>query len=321
MTASEIVQPFLDEPWLTYASQEPSAYAVNIGLPAALKRAEEYPMRPGVVLDCIDDSTPDGVVRHDGLVPASGQALFHYRPAEPKHPNDPRVVYYVHGGGFVRGNGQYCRAIALWALREMELPVYATEYRLAPDHKWPANLEDVQAGWDHLTGDLGVAPENIITLGDSAGATLTAGLCMRFKRLGRPLPGWMAFLSGALDCTFELPAHKANAFTDPLFKGGISPDYVNLFATKAEVMNPELSPFRGDWTGFPPLYFAAGESEVMLSDSLETASKAHRQGVDVRCHVFHGMWHDWVVNDREIPESYAIGADLRRFIGLPRAGE
>ena len=315
MAASEIVQPFLHEPWLVYTGEEPSDYAVNIGLPTALQRAKDYPMRPGVVLDFIDDSTPAGVIREDIVVEASGQNLFHYRDAEPKHPDDPRVIYYVHGGGFVRGNGKYCRALGIWALRETGLPVYVAEYRLSPEHKWPSNLDDVQAGWDYLTVELGIAAESIMTIGDSAGATLTAGLCMRFKRQGRGLPGGMAFLSGALDCTFQLPAHKINAQTDPLFKGGISPDYVNLFATKAQVMNPELSPFRGDWTGFPPLYFCAGESEVMLSDSLETAQKAASQGVDVRCHVFHGVWHDWLVTDREMPESHAVGADLRQFLG------
>jgi acetyl esterase/lipase len=321
MTASEIVQPFLNEPWLDYTGEEPSDYATNVGLPGALKRAEEYPLRPGITLDFMDDTTKEGELREDIVVPASGQLLYHYHDAEPKHPDDPRAVYYVHGGGFMRGNDHYCRSMGIWSLRQTGLPVYAAEYSMAPAHKWPTNLDDVEAGFDYLVQELGLDPANIITIGDSAGGTLTGALGMRLKRLGRPLPGGMVFLSPALDFTLTLPAHKANAFTDPLFYGGLPKESVSLWSSFDEVLNPEMSPFRGDWTGFPPLYFSAGESEVLLSDSLESAKKAHDQGVDVRCHVFHGLWHDWVTNDYEIPESYVVGADIRKFIGLPRAGE
>ena len=208
-------------------------------------------MEPGVSLDYFDDATPEGVVRDDIVVPASGQNLFHYRDARPEHPTDQRVIYYVHGGGFVRGNGKYCRAMGLWALRETGLPVYTAEYRMAPEHMWPANLDDVEAGWNYLTQDLGFAPGDILTIGDSAGATLTGALAMRLKRLGRPLPGAMAFLSGALDFTFTLAAHKANAAIDPLFKGGVPPESVNWWATIDEVLNPELSCPQGAWAGFP----------------------------------------------------------------------
>ena len=156
MAASETVRLFLNEPWLFYNAQ-PSDEAVNVGLPLALKHAEEYPIGPGVSLDYFDDSTPEGVVRVDIVVPASGQNLFHYRHAEPKHPDDPRVVYYVHGGGFVRGNGKYCRGMGLWALRQTGLPVYTAEYSMAPERKWPANLDDLEAAWNHLTEDLGHA--------------------------------------------------------------------------------------------------------------------------------------------------------------------
>jgi acetyl esterase/lipase len=321
MTASEIVQPFLGEPWLEYTGAEPSEYAVNVGLPEALKRAEEYPLRPGVELDFMDDTIGAGEIREDIVVPSSGQTLYHYREARPEYPDDPRVVYYLHGGGFVRGNGHYCRSMGIWALRQTGLPVYAAEYRLAPEHKWPANLDDVEAGFNHLVQGLGLNPADIVVVGDSAGGTLAGALGMRLKRLGRPLPGRIAFLSPALDFTLTLPAHKANAFTDPLFHGGLPKESVSLWSSLDEVLNPEMSPFRGDWTGFPPLYFAAGESEVLLSDSLESAKKAHSQGVDVRCHVFNGLWHDWVTNDYDIPESQVVGADIREFIGVTRAGE
>ncbi|MDR1264727.1 MAG: alpha/beta hydrolase [Propionibacteriaceae bacterium] len=321
MTASEIVQPFLDQPWLDYTADEPSDYAVNVGLPGALQRSKEYPMVPGVTLDFMDDAVHPGEIQQDIVVPASGQNLFHYRDAQPEHPDDPRLIYYVHGGGFMRGNAHYCRSMGLWILRQTGLPVYSTEYRLAPDNKWPANLDDVEAAWNYLTDDLGTDPANIILMGDSAGGTLGGALGMRLKRLGRRLPGRMVFLSPALDFTLTLPAHQANAFTDPLFYGGLPKESVEVWSSFDHVMDPEMSPLRGDWTGFPPVYFAAGESEVLLSDSLESAQKAHDQGVAVTCHVFHGLWHDWVTNDYDIPESAVVGADIRRFIGLPRTGD
>ncbi|MDR1808521.1 MAG: alpha/beta hydrolase [Propionibacteriaceae bacterium] len=313
-----LVEPFLGSPWLVYTPDEPSRYAMEVGLPETLERSEKYPLRPGIFLDYIDDSTPEGVIREDLVVPASGQNLFYYRYAEPKHPGDPRVVYYVHGGGFIRGNGPYCRATALWALRETGLPVYATEYRTAPDHKWPDNLDDTEAGWRYLTETLGIEPKNIITIGDSAGGMLTGALGMRLKRLGDPLPGGMIFISPALDYTFSMPAHKLNAETDPLFKGGVDPESINWWASAEHALNPEVSSYQGDWTGFPPLYFSAGEAEVWLSDSLETGKKAYESGVPVTVHVFHGMWHDWITNDYEIPEAYVVGEDIREFLGFPR---
>jgi len=328
---SDIVQPFLKEPWLTYTYTAPSRYAIETGLPETLQRAKDYPLKPGIFLDYIDDHTPDGVVREDLVVPAchngekdlpGGQNIFFYRDASPKLPDDRRVVYYVHGGGFLRGNGPYTRATALWLLRSTGLPVFGAEYRTAPEHMWPDNLDDVDAGWRYLTETRQIAPEDIIVVGDSAGGTLTGGLGMRLKRLGQPYAGAIVWLSPALDLTFELPSHQANKETDPLFYGGVPKESVSVWADIQQVGNPELSAFQGDFTGWPPTYIVAGEAEVFLSDSLEVGRKLAQAGVRVRVHVFAGMWHDWTTNDYEIPESYVLAEDIRQFVGLslsPRA--
>ena len=131
----------------------------------------------------------------------------------------------------------------------------------------------------------------------------------------------MAFLSPAMDFTLTLPSQTSNAEADLMFPGGLPRESVDIWASREHVLHPELSPFRGDWSGFPPLYLCAGDTEVLLSDSLESAHKAHRHGVDVRCHVFNGLWHDWVTDHPDMPESNAVGAHLRDLLGLKRAGE
>jgi len=320
-TANKVVAPFIGQPWLEYDPDlGPSVYAVEVGLPAEHAHAQDYPLAPGVELDFLDDTTPATMTRQDLTVPASGQRMYLYQAVTPEHPDDRRVVYYLHGGGFIRGNGKYCRSVGLWIQQQLGLPTYVGEYTTADVEKWPRNLDDAEAGWNYLTQDLGLAPENIVCLGDSAGGMLFGALGMRLKRQGRPLPGAMIFLSAAIDYTFTLPSQTENALTDPLFAPGVPPESVDWWADSAHRADPELSSYQGDWTGFPPLYFAAGDLEVWLSDSLETAKKAYEAGVrPVVCHIFTGMWHDWIVGDHtELPESARVAADWRKFLGLSR---
>ncbi|MDR1767659.1 MAG: alpha/beta hydrolase [Propionibacteriaceae bacterium] len=306
-----VVEPFIGQPWLTYTDSEPSQRAVEVALPETLRRSREYPLMPGVVLDFIDDSTPEGLVREDHDV--NGQNLYVYRnqstPADEK-----RVVFYVHGGGFIRGNGPYCRAAGILHAQQLGLPCVVCEYRTAPEFRYPVLADDVYAAWRYLVGELGYDPADVIVSGDSAGGTLSGSLLHRLKRLGEPLPGRWILVSPALDFTRELPAHKLNAAIDPVFDQGLPAEAVAVWVDLDLVRDPEVSPYRGDLSGFPPTYFVSGEREILLSDTLETAAKLHAAGIRVQAHVWRGLWHDFITDDPEMPESLATFEEVRQFL-------
>jgi len=308
--ANPVVQPYLHAQWLVYWDDAPSSHAIEIALPETLRRARDYPMAPGVVLDFIDDTTPPGYVRTDCTV--AGQNLFFYH--QPAHTDPGQLVFYVHGGGFIRGNGPYCRLGAILHVEALDLPAVAVEYRLAPDHKWPAMLDDTLAAWDFVTGELAYPPGEVIVSGDSAGAALAMALVVRLKKAGRPLPRALILVSGALDYTLTLPSHELNRAIDPVFTEGLPPESVGVWCDPALAAFDEVSPYRADVAGFPPTYLVAGEAEILLSDTLETAAKLHAAGVPVKARVFHGLWHDFITDDLEMPEAKVAFDEAKEFL-------
>jgi acetyl esterase/lipase len=311
MPVNPVVAPFLGAPWLVHTAAEPSREATEVALPEMIRRGQEYPLLPGVTLDFIDDSTPDGWVRRD--YEAGGQKLFYY--ADPAADDaGGQIVFYVHGGGYIRGNGPYCRAGAILHARALGRPAIATEYRTAPEHKWPAMLDDTLAAWDFVTGELAYPPGEVIVSGDSAGAALAMALIVRLKKAARPLPRALILVSGALDYTLTLPSHELNRAIDPVFTAGLPPESVGVWCDPALAAFDEVSPYRADVAGFPPTYLVAGEAEILLSDTLETAARLHAAGVPVKAHVFHGLWHDFITDDPDIPEARAAFAEAKAFV-------
>jgi acetyl esterase/lipase len=301
---------YVGMPWLNHDESGPSAEALAVK-PVYLEICSHYPMRPGLELDYVDDSTPTGYTREE-FTTSAGQTLYHFRngdlPADEK-----RVIYYIHGGGFMRGNGLWCRKNAIVQAVNLSLPVFACEYRTTPASRWPAALDDVWAGYQYLIEELGYQPKNVIVTGESAGGNLAVALVIRLKRLEAELPGRLIALSPSLDLKFSTKSMEYNLGKDLVFTDAIkvTADY---YADPDQLQNPEVSPLYADFTGFPPTYLCAEDTEIFCSEILVIADKLYRAGTKVCAFVSHGLWHAFPLETPEIPEAQTAFAQMREWI-------
>jgi acetyl esterase/lipase len=271
-------------------------------------------MSPGNELDFLDDRTPPGVTREDIDAP-HGLYMYHYEPKD-RNPAEDRIIYYVHGGGFMRGNKYWCRTNAILLLKHLGLPVYACEYRYIPEHKYPKGIDDVEWGWNYLVNDLGFDPKKIIIAGESAGATYEMSLMLRLKRQGRGLPAGCICISGMLDMSTESPSYTITNGIDPMFSidfKAMTPFYID---DVSRVHEPEVSPKYADFTGLPETIFFADDTEVFLSDALIAADKLHKLGIRTEAYITHGLTHCYALEMPELPESYRCYKRMREFFVL-----
>jgi acetyl esterase/lipase len=309
----EIFRDYEGAAWLTHSGSDPSPEAQK-RMPELMKKMEAYPMAPGNELDFLDDSTPDGITREDIDAP-HGLHMYHYEPPD-RDPAEERIIYYVHGGGFMRGNEYWCRTNAILQVKNLGLPVYAGEYRYIPEYKYPKGIDDVEWGWNHLVNDLGVDPKKIIISGESAGGTYEMSLMLRLGRQGRELPAGCICISGMLDMSAESPSYTLNNGIDPMFSIDFKSMLPFYLDNAAMVHDPEVSPRYGDFTGFPETIFFADDTEVFVSDALIAADRMHRLGIRVEAHITHGLTHCYGIEMPELPESRVFYERIRAFFGL-----
>ena len=207
-----------------------------------------------------------------------------------KSPGHRRVILYCHGGGYTSGNLGYARALSTKLCRATGFDVLAFEYRLAPEHPYPAALEDALLAWEYLLGQH-FAPEHILLAGDSAGGNLALVLSLLLKQKGRPLPGALLLFSPWTDLTLSGETLESRADLDPV----LTPEYVravrDAYAGEVSPRSPLLTPLLGDFSGFPPVLIQAGTHEILLSDSRRLEEKLREAGVFCRLEEWEDMWH------------------------------
>jgi acetyl esterase/lipase len=215
-------------------------------------------------------------------------------------------LLYLHGGGFVSGSGAFYLALAAHISAAAQCAVLLPDYRLAPEHPFPAGLEDcIQAHeWLTVTGPAGAAPARATFIGgDSAGGGLTLStlLSLRDRRLALPRAG--IALSPFADLTLSGESIRSEAELDPIMHPRCLPDFVALYVADSEVRAPLASPVFADYTGLPPLLIQVGEHEVIRDDSVMVAEKARADGVEVTLEVWEGMFHVFQSHDPLLPEA------------------
>jgi acetyl esterase/lipase len=307
-----LFEKYQGAPWLVHTEKDPDAEATAKVWKELGELRAKYPMVPGSEMAYLDDATPEGISRED--YKAGNNNLFVFKD-KAQQGHEKRLIFYVHGGGFVRGNGKYCRFNALTQLQQLGLPVAACEYRTAPDYKEPCALLDVEESWNFVLNTLGWDPGNIVMTGDSAGGALGLGLCNRLKAHGKALPGACVWLSPSLDITLSLESHRTNIGKDLFFPKGVAGGTPMYAPDPGRHKNPEISPYWGDFAGFPPTYFCVEDTEVFCDDSIETAAKMHAAGVRVKCHVFHGLWHTFPITSPKPPAADPAFREIKAFIG------
>ncbi|HAK63726.1 MAG TPA: alpha/beta hydrolase [Alphaproteobacteria bacterium] len=208
---------------------------------------------------------------------------------------DGYAILYLHGGGYVMGSLNTHRALAGEISRAARAAVLLLDYRLAPENKFPAAVEDGVAGFKFLLAQ-GYAPEKIAIGGDSAGGGLTAATLVALRDEKSVLPAAGVLISPWSDLTCTNPSYKTRAEADPMIggEGGGGLDGMSgLYLQGASVVHPHASPNFADLTGLPPLLIHVGDAEVLLDDSIRLHDKAKACGVDSTLEVWPKMIHVW----------------------------
>ncbi|QDW37335.1 alpha/beta hydrolase [Bradyrhizobium sp. KBS0727] len=230
--------------------------------------------------------------------------------------NAPRdkAVLYSHGGGFRIGSVASHRDLIAQIAVASGCRVLAINYRLAPEHRFPAALDDALAAYDWVLGQ-GLKPANVAFAGDSAGGNLVlaAMLALRERRL--PLPGAAVLMSPWTDLAATGASYVSRAEADPIHQRPMILALAkNYLGGQGDPCDPLASPLYADLTGLPPLLIQVGDCETVLDDSVMLADKARAAGVEVDLQVWDGMIHVFQMFGAELPEAHRAIAEIARFL-------
>ena len=221
-----------------------------------------------------------------------------------------RAYLYLHGGAHVFGGGECCRATGVQAATVAAVRTYAVDYRMPPDHPYPAAVNDCTAVYRALLRDH--QPEEIVVGGISAGANLAAALILQARDEGLPLPAAAVLLTPYLDLTESGDTYNTNLGLDTNLIRRPTP-FSALYAAGHDLADPYLSPLFGDFTkGFPATFLQTGTRDMLLSDTARMHRALRAAGVPTELHVFEAMPHAAFGNGA--PEDAEVNAEVRRFI-------
>ncbi len=200
------------------------------------------------------------------------------------------VILHCHGGGYSTGSSLYARTLTSKLAESTSMDVLCFDYRLAPEHPYPAATEDAMKAWNYLM-KMGYGAKNVIVTGDSAGGNLALSLTLKLKEEGRFLPRGLVLMSPWTDLTSSGKSFTTRAEVDPVLNRAYIDKIVSAYASGEDLKNPYISPLFGNFEGFPPTYIQVGENEILLSDSKRLYQALQNAGVSVKWDRYPGMWH------------------------------
>jgi epsilon-lactone hydrolase len=223
--------------------------------------------------------------------------------------DDARVVLELHGGALVMGGGAVCRAMGIGAAQRLGAPTWAVDYRMAPDHPYPAPLDDCLAAYRALLRDH--HPDEIIVSGTSAGGNLSAAVILRARDEGLPLPAGAVLLTPELDLTESGDSFRTNLGLDTVLTESLMPANL-LYAGGHDLADPYLSPLFGDFSrGFPPTLLTAGTRDLFLSNAVRMHRALRAAEVPAELHVLEAAPHGGFFGRAR--EDAAVNREVRRF--------
>ena len=204
-----------------------------------------------------------------------------------------RVIIYIHGGGWTLGAPDHVSQNFAEIAYRTSCKVIAVDYRLAPEHRFPAGLNDCTAVFTSLVDMGGYDPKNIILMGGSAGGNLALATALKLRNEGKSMPGAVCTISPATDLTMEGDSYDTLEGKDPAISKELSvAPNVKVYTDEENLKNPLVSPLFANFSkGFPTTGIFCGGREVLLSDSWRLAEKMRRSGVDCELNIFEGLWH------------------------------
>jgi monoterpene epsilon-lactone hydrolase len=236
----------------------------------------------------------------------------------PDAPED-RALLYLHGGAWILGSTDLYRAFVSRMAFLSQTKALVINYRLAPEHPFPAGLEDCLTAFDFLTAS-GIRPENIVVAGDSAGGNLTLALLVALRDRGSPLPGAAVVISPATDLTGSGDSYQSRAEVDPLFGGHEAGNIVQWYAGEHDPDHPLISPLFAELHELPPILLHVGDHEILLDDSTRFAERAQHFGVDANVVVWPEMFHVFHLFSPLLPEARKANREIADFIRKHQAG-
>ena len=218
-----------------------------------------------------------------------------------------RIVLYIHGGGFVTGSSEARRGFTAYIAGKLGFNVASLDYRLAPEHPFPAGPEDCLMAYRALLERY--EADRILLLGESAGGNLVLSLLVQIKQSGLPFPAASFAIAPAVQFDRELPSYRDNLPTDCIV-GDLSGEVQDVYLCSKDetvLQNPVASPLYGDFRGCTPVVLWASEAEVLLDDSLLMFDALKAQGVTAKLYLRAGMMHTWLI----VPEFAESKKDLQ----------
>jgi epsilon-lactone hydrolase len=223
-----------------------------------------------------------------------------------------RVILYLHGGAFFMGSPASYRSRAMRLSYRCHAQVFVPAYRLAPEHPYPAALDDALAAWKLVKTIRKDAP--LFVAGDSAGGGLSLSLLVRLRDLGLSMPNGAMLLSPWTDLTVSGASIESNHGKDLWFTRKHLETWASYYVGRADGHSPYISPVFADLSGLPSLLLLVGENELLLDDAQRVRDAAGRKGTGATLHIGAGMQHDWPLTLPWLDESRLAWNAMRTFV-------
>jgi acetyl esterase/lipase len=230
------------------------------------------------------------------------------------------TVLYLHGGGYYFCSPQSHRSLVYALAVRSGARTFSLDYRLAPEHRFPAALDDALAAYRCLLAD-GTPAASIVIAGDSAGGGLALATLVALRDGGEPLPAAAVLFSPWTDLAATGETLTTNSGLDPMFYGPAIARAAAIYAGDADRRHPYMSPLYADFAGLPPLFIQVGSTEVLLDDARRAAHKAQEAGVAVTCEVWPKMPHVWQLFTPFVPEARRALDRAAAFVRYSTGGE
>lgn len=227
---------------------------------------------------------------------------------DPEGAVDDAVLLFLHGGGYFFGSARTHRTLTSALARYSRMPVLALDYRLAPEHPFPAGLDDAVAACRALQAE----GRRVFLAGDSAGGGLALATMLSLREAGLPMPAGAALFSPWTDLAgtgVSLGTH-----TCAMFHGQSLHRAAGFYLAGQDPRHPLVSPLYADLQGLPPLLIHVSGSEVLLDDSTRLAARAREAGVSVDLRIFPDQPHVWQIYARVLPEARESLREVARFL-------
>jgi acetyl esterase/lipase len=267
------------------------------------------------------------------LMARSTGARCELRPADGRWPGGEQLSWpgagpeaptllYLHGGGYIGCSPETHRSLVGSLVRRMRGQAWVPRYRLAPEHPFPAALDDAMRAYRHLLETEQVAPARFVVAGDSAGGGLALALVMAARDAGLPLPAAVVTFSPWTDLAATGASLDENSERCAMFAGDTIRRAARFYVGEGDPRHPSVSPLYGDFRGLPPLLVHAAVDEVLRDDAVRVVERAREAGVTVECRLWSRVPHVWQFFAAVLPEARESLALTQAFIDrqLSRTG-